>query len=70
MKEEGMSLERWSAWEARLIELQRHPDIVQRGATKALIAIREANGEEDVRLPGRVSRPPLAQHEVHRFMPF
>jgi len=41
-----MSLERWSAWEARLIELQRHPDIVQRGATKALIAIREANGEK------------------------
>lgn len=45
-KEEGMNLERWSAWEARIRELQTQPGVVQRGATKALIAMRGANGEK------------------------
>ena len=40
-----MGLEQWSAWEARLRELQEQPRLVQQAATKALTAMREANGK-------------------------
>lgn len=46
LKDEGMSLERWALWEARLRELQAQSGVVRRAATKALDAIHEANGEK------------------------
>jgi hypothetical protein len=45
LKDEGMSLKRWSLWEARLRELQAQSGAVQRAATKALNAIHEADRE-------------------------
>jgi hypothetical protein len=43
MKDEGMTLERWAAWESRLRELQAQSGVVQRAATKALDAMHRAN---------------------------
>jgi len=43
---EAMSLERWSEWKARLLQVLNHSRVVQFAAVMALNAINAANGEQ------------------------